>query len=58
MAKRTIPWLVAKENPRLGYRGIERNEAWARRRTAALNLRKAVVVKLRTHDANLVLTTP
>ena len=44
MAERSISWLVAKNNRRLRYRGIERNEAWAHRRVAALNLRKLVVL--------------
>jgi len=46
MAERSISWLVAKNNRRLRYRGVERNEAWAHRRAAALNLRKLVVLGL------------
>ena len=51
MAERSISWFVAKNNRRLRYRGIERNEAWAHRRAAALNLRKLVVLGL-TFDGN------
>ena len=50
MAERSISWLVAKNNRRLRYRGIERNEAWAHRRVAALNLRKLVVLGLTFDD--------
>jgi IS5 family transposase len=50
MAERSISWLVAKNNRRLRYRGIERNEAWAHRRAAALNLRKLVVLGLTFDD--------
>ena len=57
MAERTISWLVAKGNRRLRYRGVERNEAWAHRRVAALNLRKLVVLGLTREDGNWVLTT-
>ncbi len=55
MAERTISWLVAKGNRRLRYRGVERNEAWAHRRVAALNLRKLVELGLTRHDRNWVL---
>jgi transposase len=56
MAERSISWLVAKGNRRLRYRGIERNEAWAHRRVAALNLRKLVVLGLTRREGNWVLT--
>jgi IS5 family transposase len=56
MAERSISWLVAKNNRRLRYRGIERNEAWAHRRVAALNLRKLVVLGLTRREGNWVLT--
>ena len=55
MAERGIAWLVAKGNRRLRYRGLERNEAWAHRRVAALNLRKLVVLGLTRRDGNWVL---
>jgi hypothetical protein len=57
MAERTISWLVAKGNRRLRYRGVERNEAWAHRRVAALNLRRLVVLGLTRQDGNWVLAT-
>jgi transposase len=56
MAERAISWLVAKGNRRLRYRGVERNEAWAHRRVAALNLRKLVVLGLTREDGKWVLT--
>ena len=55
MAERSISWLVAKNNRRLRYRGVERNEAWLHRRAAALNLRKLVVLGL-TFDGGWRLT--
>jgi len=54
MAERAISWLVAKNNRRLRYRGVERNEAWAHRRVAALNLRKLVMLGLTREDGNWV----
>ncbi len=57
MAERTISWLVAKGNRRLRYRGVERNEAWAHRRVAALNLRKLVVLGLTRENGNWLLAT-
>ena len=55
MAERSLAWLVAKGNRRLRYRGVERNEAWAHRRVAALNLRKLVVLGLSRSDGSWVL---
>ena len=55
MAERTISCLVAKGNRRLRYRGVERNEAWAYRRVAALNLRKLVVLGLTRDGGDWVL---
>jgi len=57
MAERAISWLVAKGNRRFRYRGVERNEAWAHRRVAALNLRKLVLLGLTREDGNWVLAT-
>jgi IS5 family transposase len=57
MAERSISWLVAKGNRRLRYRGVERNEAWAHRRVAALNLRKLVVLGLTRQQGNWVLAS-
>jgi IS5 family transposase len=55
MAERAISWFVAKGNRRLRYRGVERNEAWAHRRVAALNLRTLVVLGLTREHGNWVL---
>jgi transposase len=55
MAERSISWLVAKGNRRLRYRGVERNEAWAHRRVAALNLRKLLALGLTRRDGTWVL---
>ena len=55
MAERSIAWLVAKNNRRLRYRGVERNEAWAHRRIAALNLRRLVVLGLTRKEGKWVL---
>lgn len=52
MAERSISWLVAKGNRRLRYRGVERNEAWAHRRVAALNLRRLIVLGLTREEGN------
>ncbi|MGH9122286.1 MAG: IS1182 family transposase [Acidimicrobiales bacterium] len=55
MAERAISWLVAKGNRRLRYRGVERAQAWAYRRVAALNLRKLVVLGLGRDNGSWVL---
>jgi transposase len=52
MAERSISWLVAKGNRRLRYRGVERNEAWAHRRVAALNLRRLIVLGLTREEGD------
>jgi IS5 family transposase len=57
MAERAISWLVAKGNRRLRYRGVERNEAWAHRRVAALNLRRLVALGLTRQDGSWALAT-
>jgi IS5 family transposase len=57
MAERSISWLVAKGNRRLRYRGVERNEAWAHRRIAALNLRRLIVLGLTREEGNWVLAS-
>jgi len=46
MAERSIAWLVAKNNRRLRYRGIERNDAWLKLRVATLNLRRLLALGL------------
>jgi Transposase DDE domain len=57
MAERSIAWLVAKGNRRLRYRGVERNEAWAHRRVAALNLRRLVMLGLTREQGSWVLAS-
>jgi IS5 family transposase len=42
MAERSISWIVAKNNRRLRYRGIQKNNEWLLLRVAALNLRRLV----------------
>ena len=49
MVERSIAWLVAGNNRRLRYRGIDRNNAWLHNRIAALNLRRLVNMGLH-HD--------
>ena len=56
MAERSISWLVAKNNRRLRYRGVERNEAWLKVRVAALNLRRLLALGL-VYDGTWVLKT-
>ena len=46
MVERSISWLVANNNRRLRYRGIERNQAWLQVRVAALNLRRLLALGL------------
>jgi len=46
LLKRTISWLVAKNNRRFRFRGIERNDAWLKLRVAALNLRRQLALGL------------
>jgi len=49
MIERTIAWIVAGNNRRLRYRGVERNQLWLTHRAAALNLRRLLVLGLH-HD--------
>ena len=46
MAERSIAWLVAKNNRRLRYRGIEPNDAWLKLCVATLNLRRLLALGL------------
>lgn len=50
MIERTLAWLVAGNNRRLRYRGVERNQLWLTHRAAALNLRRLLNLGLH-HDA-------
>ena len=57
MIERTIAWLVANNNRRLRYRGIERNQlAWSHR-CAAVNLKRLLALGL-THDTGWTITAP
>jgi len=56
MVERSIAWLVAHNNRRVRFRGVERNQLGLSLRVAALNLRRLVVLGL-DHDAGWVLTT-
>lgn len=57
MIERTIAWLVANNNRRLRYRGIERNQlAWSHR-CAAVNLKRLLALGL-TFDNGWTLTEP
>jgi len=46
MVERSIAWLVGGGNRRLRYRGTVKNNAWLHHRTAALNLRRMLVLGL------------
>ncbi len=46
MVERSIAWLVGGGNRRLRYRGTVKNDAWLHHRTAALNLRRMLVLGL------------
>lgn len=48
--ERTLAWIVAGNNRRLRYRGVERNQLWLTHRAAALNLRRLLNLGLH-HDA-------
>ena len=54
MVERGIAWLVANNNRRLRYRGVERNDQWLKTRVAALNLRRLVRLGL-TYDGGFTL---
>ncbi len=56
MAEHAISWLVAKNNRRLRYRGLERNEAWLKVRLTALNLRRLLALGL-DYNGTWALTT-
>ncbi|MGH9304271.1 MAG: IS1182 family transposase [Acidimicrobiales bacterium] len=57
MAERTIAWLVAKNNRRLRYRGVEKNNEWLLLRVAALNLRRLVNLGLRNEQGWVLAST-
>ena len=55
MVERTIAWLTARGNRRLRYRGVAKNNAWLHHRTAALNLRRLLVLGLQQQHGAWVL---
>lgn len=46
MVERSIAWLVRGGNRKVRYRGIAKNDQWLHHRTAALNLRRLLVLGL------------
>jgi hypothetical protein len=46
MVERSIAWLVRGGNRKLRYRGVTKNNAWLHHRTAALNLRRLLILGL------------
>jgi IS5 family transposase len=57
MIERTIAWFVANGNRRVRYRGVARNQQWAKARAAAINLRRLVNLGL-AHHGTWTLATP
>ena len=55
MVERSIAWLTARGNRKLRYRGVAKNNAWLHHRTAALNLRRLLVLGLQQHQGAWVL---
>ena len=45
MVERTIAWLV-RDNRRVPYRGVGKNNAWLHHRVAGLNLRRLLTLGL------------
>jgi len=56
MVERSIAWLVANNNRRVRFRGVERNQLGLSMRIAAINLRRMVNLGL-DHDGGWVLGT-
>ena len=54
MVERSIAWLT-RGNRRVPYRGVAKNDAWLRRRVAAINLRRLLVLGLDHHDGQWLL---
>lgn len=55
MVERSIAWLVAKNNRRVRYRGVQRNQHGLATRVAAINLRRLVNLGLDHHDGTWTL---
>ncbi len=56
MVERSIDRLVGGRNRRLRYRGIAKNDAWLHHRTAALNLRRLLVLGLHSDSGTWAIT--
>ena len=56
MVERSIAWL-ARGNRRVPYRGVTKNNAWLHHRTAAINLRRLIVLGLTCHQGSWTLAT-
>jgi IS5 family transposase len=54
MVERSIAWLT-RDNRRVPYRGIEKNNNWLHHRVAALNLRRLLALGLTSHNGAWVL---
>jgi len=57
MVERSIAWLVAGRNRRLRYRGTIKNNAWLHHRTAALNLRRMLILGLNRQNGTWAIAT-
>jgi len=57
MVERSIAWLT-RGNRRVPYRGVTKNDAWLRRRVAAINLRRLLTLGLAYHDGQWLLAQP
>ena len=55
MVERSIAWLVAKNNRRVRYRGVQRNQHGLATRVAAINLRRLVNLGLDHHQGTWTL---
>ena len=55
MVERSIAWLVAKNNRRVRYRGVQRNQHGLATRVAAINLRRLVNLGLNHHNGTWTL---
>ena len=50
MVERTIAWL-SRNNRKVRYRGVTRNDHWLHHRAAAVNLRRLITLGLTHTDA-------
>jgi hypothetical protein len=55
MVERSIAWLT-RGNRRVPYRGVTKNNAWLKRRVAALNLRRLLALGLHRQTTGWALT--